>query len=92
MPYCRTELFPYETCIFYTVITTLITRERVDLKNKVQLLLHPLKFPWLATLSATAAGGLLGVLIIAGSTLSTVMPLARSLGYVQEWPVRCQHP
>lgn len=42
---CRTELFPYETCIFYTVITTLITLERVDLKNKVQLLHHMHSWP-----------------------------------------------
>ena len=34
---CRTELFPYETCIFYTVVTSLITLERKDLKAKARL-------------------------------------------------------
>lgn len=32
---CRTELFPYEQCIFYTVVTCLITLDRVTLKEKV---------------------------------------------------------
>lgn len=33
---CRTELFSYETCIFYTVITSLITLDRKDLKSKAR--------------------------------------------------------
>lgn len=33
--FTATELFPYETCIFYTVVTTLITLERPELKAKV---------------------------------------------------------
>lgn len=32
---CRNELFPYERCIFYTVVTSLITLDRVSLKSKV---------------------------------------------------------
>ena len=31
----RTELFPYETCIFFTVVTALITLPRQELKAKV---------------------------------------------------------
>ena len=35
-PCCRrTELFPYETCIFFTVVTALITLPRQELKAKV---------------------------------------------------------
>ncbi len=33
--WCRTELFSYETCIFYTVLTTIPTLDRVSLKAKV---------------------------------------------------------
>ena len=32
---CRSELFSYETCIFYTVLTSLPTLDRVSLKSKV---------------------------------------------------------
>lgn len=32
---CRTELFSYETCIFYTVLTAIPTLDRVSLKAKV---------------------------------------------------------
>ena len=32
---CRSELFSYERCIFYTVVTSLATLDRVDLKSKV---------------------------------------------------------
>lgn len=31
----RTELFPYETSIFYTVITSLVALDRVSIKSKV---------------------------------------------------------
>jgi hypothetical protein len=31
----RTELFSYETCIFYTVLTAIPTLDRVSLKEKV---------------------------------------------------------
>ena len=31
----RSELFSYERCIFYTVVTALITLERTELKSKV---------------------------------------------------------
>ena len=33
--WCRTELFSYETCIFYTVLTAIPTLDRVSLKEKV---------------------------------------------------------
>ncbi len=32
---CRTELMSYETLIFYSVVTSVITLDRVDLKKKV---------------------------------------------------------
>ena len=32
---CRSELFSYETCIFYTVLTSVPTLDRVSLKSKV---------------------------------------------------------
>ena len=32
---CRSELFSYETCIFYTVLTSVPTLDRVALKSKV---------------------------------------------------------
>jgi len=32
---CRSELFSYETCIFYTVLTAIPTLDRVKLKAKV---------------------------------------------------------
>ncbi len=33
--WCRNELFPYERCIFYAVITSIITLDRVSLRSKV---------------------------------------------------------
>lgn len=37
------ELFPYDTFIFYTVLTSIISLDRVSLKEKVRcvLLIHP---------------------------------------------------
>ena len=32
---CRTELFSYEQCIFYTVVSSIVSLERMDLKSKV---------------------------------------------------------
>lgn len=32
---CRTELFTYERCIFYTVVTSIVSLNRMDLKAKV---------------------------------------------------------
>jgi hypothetical protein len=32
---CRTEVFSYETCIFYTVLTSIVTLPRTELKKKV---------------------------------------------------------
>lgn len=36
----RTELFDYETCIFYTVLTAVPNLDRVALKTKVVHLTH----------------------------------------------------
>lgn len=35
------ELFAYDTFIFYTVLTSIISLDRVSLKQKVRRLLHP---------------------------------------------------
>lgn len=32
---CRPELFPFPTCIFYAVITAMVSLDRVSLKKRV---------------------------------------------------------